>query len=291
MQSSAPPSAAAKPAASTTESCWTICGRQGHDPRPGGLAAIDLDAPAAGVRLGAAAESTADHLLCLDLDPHWRLADHWARGADLTAVYESNDARHLRATAMWRLTPGAGGSRGWQAIVSAQTALLQSDSILAVTSTLRAGPADTWLWGTCSGGTVRWQPNGTADATCLLLRRRDGVQTSVLVAGHPGEVRRIERRPHGERTAVMCWLFSTTLEKGVLLRSRVLAAVGPAQGDEDAARDLAAEFAALPPEAVVLTKALLHRTFELDLESFLFEERAGQALLSTVARDDTPPPA
>lgn len=61
--------------------------------------------------------------------------------------------------------------------------------------------------------------------------------------------------------------------------------VVPEDGLVDAARDLAAEFAALPADAVAYTKALLHRTFELDLESFLFEERASQALLSTVERD------
>lgn len=65
----------------------------------------------------------------------------------------------------------------------------------------------------------------------------------------------------------------------------------PAAALVDDARDLAAEFAALPPAAVVYTKALLHRTFELDLESFLFEERASQALLSTVARDAEGPSA
>ena len=37
----------------------------------------------------------------------------------------------------------------------------------------------------------------------------------------------------------------------------------------------------LPTDAITYTKQLLNRAFELDLESFLFEERAIQALLST----------
>jgi hypothetical protein len=242
MKSSATRSTTSKSAPAVD--CWDISDRRGHDPRPGAAATIDLDFPGAGIVVGESA--SAHHLLGLDLEPHWRLADHWARAADLTAVYESNDARRLRATAMWRLHPCGGGGRAWQAVVSAQTALLQSDSILAVTSTFRAAPGDAWLWGTCRDGSVDWQPAVTTDATCVLLRA-GGARASVLVAGHPGEVQRIETRPRGGHTAVTCWLFSSALEKGVLLRSRVLAAEGPAHGDEAWATAAAASFAALPP--------------------------------------------
>jgi 2-(1,2-epoxy-1,2-dihydrophenyl)acetyl-CoA isomerase len=43
----------------------------------------------------------------------------------------------------------------------------------------------------------------------------------------------------------------------------------------------AAQLAALPAATLRYTKAMLLRSFELDLESALFEERAGQALMST----------
>jgi enoyl-CoA hydratase/carnithine racemase len=39
----------------------------------------------------------------------------------------------------------------------------------------------------------------------------------------------------------------------------------------------------LPPAALGYTKSMLLRTFELDFETALFEERAGQALMSTTA--------
>jgi 2-(1,2-epoxy-1,2-dihydrophenyl)acetyl-CoA isomerase len=52
----------------------------------------------------------------------------------------------------------------------------------------------------------------------------------------------------------------------------------------DAAAVARAErLAALPAAAVQYTKSMLLRSFELDLESALFEERAGQALMSTTA--------
>jgi 2-(1,2-epoxy-1,2-dihydrophenyl)acetyl-CoA isomerase len=43
----------------------------------------------------------------------------------------------------------------------------------------------------------------------------------------------------------------------------------------------ATQLAALPAATLRYTKAMLLRSFELDLESALFEERAGQALMST----------
>lgn len=233
------------PPASADASCWAVSGRRGHDPRPGCPATVDLDAPGSGVVLGDAA--VHEHVLGVQLQPSWRLADHWARGADVTAIYESHDSRHLRATAMWRLQPCTDGARGWQAIISTQTSLLHSDSILAVTSTLRCDPGDTWLWGRCGDGTVHWQATADADATCVFLRRTGANATSVLVAAHPDEVDRLDARAHQGRATVTCWLFAAALEKGVLLRSRVLAAVGSAREDESWATAAAAEFAALPP--------------------------------------------
>ncbi|GMU78900.1 MAG: enoyl-CoA hydratase [Acidimicrobiia bacterium] len=69
----------------------------------------------------------------------------------------------------------------------------------------------------------------------------------------------------------------------------MVAGVVPAADLLGTALAAARELAALPTEAIGYTKALLHRSFELDLESFLFEERAVQALLSTEQRNpDTP---
>jgi 2-(1,2-epoxy-1,2-dihydrophenyl)acetyl-CoA isomerase len=48
-----------------------------------------------------------------------------------------------------------------------------------------------------------------------------------------------------------------------------------------AAAARAARLAALPAATIQFTKSMLLRSFELDLESALFEERAGQALMST----------
>ena len=249
MPSSAPPPPSpSRPSPTPSPSPnWLATGRLMNDPRSVIAATIDLDQPRQGITLAASGPAAADHLLGLDLRSDCRLADHWLRGDDVTAVYESTDARHLRTTAMWRLHPAAGGTRAWELVASAQTSLLQSDSVLAVISEI---DATNILWGTCVDGVVQWHTDPSAAAICVLLKRggpagTDG--TSVLVAAHPGDARRLTIRRDGKRSIVECWLFSTALEKGVLLRSRVLAAIGPAADATSWAADLTASFAASPP--------------------------------------------
>jgi len=226
---------------------WLATGRRMTDAGSTFSAAVDLDQPRQGITLAGEDASSACSLLGLDLRSDHRLTDHWVRGDDVTAVYESADARHLRTTAMWRMHRSDGATRAWELIASAQTSLLQSDSVLAVVSEIDATVIQ---WGTCSDGAMQWHVAESSDATCVLLGRSGATgsgDTSVLVATHPGDARRMTARRDGTRVVVECWLFSTALEKGVLLRSRVLAAVGPAADATRWAGDLAAKFAASPP--------------------------------------------
>jgi len=210
-------------------------------------AAIDLERPRQGITLADQAMPSSHSLLGLDLRSDCSLTDHWLRGDDVTAVYETADDRHLRTTAMWRLHPSDGATRAWELIASAQTSLLQSDSALAVVSAIDATEV---VWGTDMHGSMRWHADPSPEASCVLLRcsgTAGSSGTSVLVAAHPGDARRMTVRRDGKRVVVECWLFSTELEKGVLLRSRVLAAVGPTADASQWAADLAAKFAASPP--------------------------------------------
>ena len=226
---------------------WLATGHQMTDTGSVISAAVDLNQPRQGITLAGESVSSTSTLLGLDLRSDCRLTDYWVRGDDITAVYESADDRRLRTTAMWRLHPSEGATRAWELIASAQTSLLQSDSVLAVVSEIDATDV---LWGTYSDGVMQWHPDPSPDATCVLLGRGKAAgsdSTSVLVAAHPGDARRLTVRRDGTRVVVECWLFSTALEKGVLLRSRVLAAVGPAADATRWAGDLAAKFAASPP--------------------------------------------
>lgn len=241
----------------TAPTAWTLANRVAAQTCGGMSATLDLDHPRHGVIVAAGA--LRDRLLGIDLGGNGQVAaegverptEHWLRGADVTAVYEPADPRRLRATAMWRPFP-APDLPAWELVASAQTSLRVSDAALAVVSDVAAAEI------LCSAAPLdagSWQPLGTdaacgRDTTAVLVRRPapDGASaTSVLLVVHPEDARTITITQGNGRTGVSCWLFSATIEKGVLLRGRVLAAIGPAAGDQAWAARLAGEFAASAP--------------------------------------------
>lgn len=168
------------------------------------------------------------------------ITDRWLRGRDLTVTCEPADGRLLRATVTWRQREESGGIDAWEAIVSAQTSSLDSDATLSVVSDvqigelLARGTATHW---TRSGG---GRPMGP-DVTAVLARRP---ATSVLLGVHPIDLRRIDVEVRDSVARIDVRLFAAAVEKGVLLRSRVVAAIGPRDGDEAWAASLLAAFAA-----------------------------------------------
>lgn len=224
------------PALLTT--AWTLSGTVGT--ARGTAASLDLTAPDAG--LAVVSSDATDQLLGLDFrGAVTGPSDAWIRGTDLTAIYEPDDPRRLRATAMWRAMPD--GLAAWELVVSAQTSLLRADAALAVVSHVACVEA---RWLGADGG---WQPlrdSGPlpAEATAVLARR---AETAVLVAVHPQDPRRITVDLARGRARVECGIFPAAVEKGVILRSRVLAAVGSAASAESWASARHAVFAAAPP--------------------------------------------
>lgn len=237
---------------------WSVTGRCITWNSKGAEAAVDLRTPHLGIAIGPPGDAGGrDRVLGVDLGSAARLADHWLRGDDAIAVYEPDDPRRLRTTLAWR--PAVPGTDGvivaMHLTVSAQTSLLQSDSALAVVSDVASGGC---LWGrhadSAAARTVAWQelPAGRLppdDATCVLVRRASGTGagTSLLMAVHPADARRIEIRRDADRCRLACWLFSTLLEKGVMLRGRVLAAVGRSSDDVRWAGELLAAQAVSDP--------------------------------------------
>ena len=246
------------PTKATAANIWSIVNERAHCRGDSDLVqeapAIDLAAPQEGITLFLSHDRclshdrVPDHLLGIDIRSDCRLGDHWTRGSDVTAVYEPADGRHLRATAMWRLHPERPAMEphhevvAWEVVVSAQTSALQSDSSLAVVSTLAANKI---FWGELHGESFQFSGHASPTANCILIRR--GASTSGLVAVHPSDLRRIEVTHRSGHVAIGCWLFSSTVEKGVLLRSRVLAAIGPATNDVAWATSIALAFAASTP--------------------------------------------
>jgi hypothetical protein len=252
---------------------WSLDGRRavlvdGGDGIGGGHGRIDLDRPATGVVVEPSdaepsssnsngIESPAgDRLLGVDLGSSRGATDHWLRGRDVAAVYEPDDHRRLRATAMWRLhdsLTGAGPSGDRSAsdraiacelILSAQTSILESDSGLAVVTEFAGGrimygrPTKTgheiaWHEPDAGGSSAADSAMAPADVTAVLVQRGppQGPGSIGLVAVHPADVREIGIEHRDGRLRITCWLFTgsleQTLEKGVLLRGRVFAATAP----------------------------------------------------------------
>ena len=78
-------------------------------------------------------------------------------------------------------------------------------------------------------------------------------------------------------------LLGQTIDADEALSLKMVSRVVPEDDLVTAADAAARDFLALPTVAIGYTKQLLNRSFELDLESFLFEERMIQAMLSTTA--------
>lgn len=195
------------------------------------------------------------HVLGLKLPAGCGPVEAWPRGADLTAVYEPTDDRQLRITAMWRLgftSPATNDIRSWQMVLSAQTALLTSTAEISVLSEVcgvHATVAGHW-----AGETVAWERPGEQPATCLRVSycTRDGRTRCVVIAIHPDDPGAIDQHSLEDGSLqVCCRLFPSDVEKGVLLRSRVLVAVGPhdtpEQAEGDWSADLLRQFAGSPP--------------------------------------------
>jgi hypothetical protein len=227
---------------------WFLDGRSGVHECAGGRCRLDLDRPATGIALESAA---ADRLLGLELGRLRGAADHWLRAGDIAAVYEPEDARRLRATAMWRLhdCPPAHDGIACELILSAQTSILESDSGLAVVTEFAEGrlfhgrpaarqapAAQEIVWHEADDAGPAADPSAVtvpADATALLVHRGppQGPGSIGTVAVHPADVREIGIERRDGRLRITCWLFTGSLEqaleKGVLLRGRVFAAVEP----------------------------------------------------------------
>jgi len=212
---------------SPSAAAWSLSGRRAACPLGGAASALDLDAPGAGLEIRPAGAPAADHLLGIDLDAESRCVDAWCRGGDITAVYETLDGGRLRATAMWRAAPPwlDGTPAAWvrELVASAQTPVLETAPRIGVVADIAAASATPLV---CAAGRLEPAPSGAEPHGFLVTGPGDH---AILFLVHPLDARGATATIAGGRARITARLFPSAVEKGVLLRSRVIAAVGPAR--------------------------------------------------------------
>jgi hypothetical protein len=225
-----------KPARAPRAACrWTLVGGKAHEQHAGLV--LDLSDPAGGLQ-----GRDGNRLLGLDVGSERPPLDAWVRGDDVTVTWEPADDRGLRATGLWRSHASTDAPPAWELVASATTHLLSADATVAVTSDVPAEEVLSASWRI--GQPPAFERRSSPQQGLLLVR--SGGDTSVLVMVHPSDHQAMTVTLSDTRAHVACLLFPTGVEKGVLLRSRVMAAVGPKADDLTWAARLAERFAASP---------------------------------------------
>jgi hypothetical protein len=235
--------------ASPLAAAWSLATERASCTAGGMSSVIDLAVPQSGLAVVRPGAAEPDRLLGVELDPACACADAWCRGSDVTAMYETRDGGRLRATAMWRAQPAwldaTVGAWCREVIVSAQTALLESMPQISVSADV-AG--DSVVPVAYRAGRLEFSLTRDQEPHGFLVSGPGDLAVVFLV--HPVDARGATARADAGRVHIAARLFPTAVEKGVLLRSRVIAAIGPAR-DATAPGSwlptLATAFATSPP--------------------------------------------
>lgn len=236
-------------ATKASAAAWMISAGQAVNLLAGPRSRIDLDDPSTGIEVWQALPHP-ERLLGIRLGTACRRIDAWCRGGDVTAIYEPDGSTPLRVTAMWRAAPpwrdSEAASNAWcrEVIVSAQTPRLEATPRITVTVDVAGGRATPV---TFRSGNLTPATAGDSRPQGFLVPGPSGQLLAFVV--HPADAGPIEVESADGRVRISASLFPTTLEKGVLLRSRVMAALGPATDDAcpDWVRTIARDFAASAP--------------------------------------------
>lgn len=206
-------------------------------------AEINVANPAAGVALNAVSGAVPRNdyrflkILPVDRAPLAAPVECYVRGQDLVALYEPLPGDRVQPQIYWRAT-ATGGAVGIEAVVSAQTSLLDSDPAFAAACEMAAGEvyalnADGRSWSALEGRTTfsRGEVSGG------FLIRPGHYRWSYFEAVHPADFLTARLELAGERAVIHQRLFRERLEKGVIRRGRIAAWFLPREGDEALAAD------------------------------------------------------
>ncbi len=201
--------------------------------------------------------------------------EHWARQEQVTACYEEGPANPTRYELRWRVLQGdlieleasvatslVPALRGFELFSLGQVAagqlLLPVQRGAEIEWLDAAGESRRWVMVVRDERTSelvrdgRWPAAARAAvvgtyAVPLVVYRPVGLSWSYIELGHPLDVTRLIVERRGRRLRWSFGLFGLELEKGVILRTRLRAAVAPRADDLTHAERLARELAVSPP--------------------------------------------
>jgi hypothetical protein len=179
--------------------------------------------------------------------------DFYIRGGDLIATYFNRPARAMRTQIYWRTAThrSAGAIAALELVVSVQTNLLDSCPRITARSAIPA--SEVLQLADPDRGTFGSANSRQLSAPCYLFRLANGKYSYVQIV-HPGDAQQSDLQSQAEGGAgcveLRHELFSPKLEKGVILRARVLGLLVDRAGDEAAA---AGHYAAFLSQDLPLT--------------------------------------
>jgi hypothetical protein len=175
--------------------------------------------------------------------------DAYVRGRDLVALYDEARPDHLRTQVYWRALSANDLSASckpdhivaaFELILSVNTSLLDSDPQVAVRSEIST-----------SNSIVQLQVAPAPEASAVLVRLGNGKRSYVELV-HPADACRSWIDTQTANSAqINHLLFQQRLEKGVILRARIRAAIIASDHDEQLAAELYQHFATSEPPLTV----------------------------------------
>ncbi len=174
-------------------------------------------------------------------------ADHYVRGGDLVVAYPNRPAEQMRTEVYWRATahPREDALAAIQLVVSVQTSLLDSCPRISTVTHLHASEAlrmidaESGVFTSVVPPSAEADPDGIPGAPHCYLFRLPGRQHSYLEMIHPDDVQSSNwdgwLHDAHYRFQLRHELFADRLEKGVILRARILGVIVDRRDDKAAA--------------------------------------------------------
>ena len=232
--------------ASRTDSRWHVELLAAKLGMPRLVATLDLERPERGLQaLAVDGDPLGDvQLLAVQLSPvlpatgqstvRPTIVDSFARGDDMAVTYAERPQPAMQTQVYWRAHQPAGAIAAVELLVSVQTGLLDSCPHVSTSSRLVEGEV---------------LPLENVAAPGATLFRLHGGKLSYAEVAHPSGdcVSDVHRANSAQGTAhISHRLFQDRLEKGVILRARVLGVLIDQADDERLATRLLAEFLRTP---------------------------------------------